>query len=91
MNSGRENRLPNCAAASTRCRRVRARLSIRPDRRAEDHDDRVRGRRVDFHRHRFSCSVRTEETIKSLTEAALHQYQEQGYYAPIRAMPLCRG
>ena len=29
--------------------------------------------------------------MKILTEAALHQYQEQGYYAPIRVMPRCRG
>jgi ectoine hydroxylase-related dioxygenase (phytanoyl-CoA dioxygenase family) len=29
----------------------------------------------------------TEETMKMLTQAALHQYQEQGYYAPIRVMP----
>jgi non-haem Fe2+, alpha-ketoglutarate-dependent halogenase len=28
-----------------------------------------------------------EETMKMLTQAALHQYQEQGYYAPVRVMP----
>jgi hypothetical protein len=28
-----------------------------------------------------------EETMKMLTQAALHQYHEQGYYAPIRVMP----
>jgi non-heme Fe2+,alpha-ketoglutarate-dependent halogenase len=28
-----------------------------------------------------------EETMKMLTQAALRQYQEQGYYAPIRVMP----
>jgi len=28
-----------------------------------------------------------EEAMKALTEAAIRQYQEQGYYAPIRVMP----
>src|ERR1700744_6274007 len=28
-----------------------------------------------------------EEIMKMLTEAAVRQYQEQGYYAPIRVMP----